>query len=455
MLLKRLCLSLALATIAVMPSASQETDPNTGAPVFVAPPPSPPMPQRPVVRPLTVPPGASPLKVELARVLFQIPRGTNAARFRGSFLHTECHPSGPDTLPWNANAMQPPLQELGQSFEGALQPYGYRVVGSETDLFGKGGGGSADLLVGAIVKGVDMVLCRRFVILIDRITGLTGTGEITVEWQVLSRATDQIVFRTSTKGFGAIGDDEKSFNPTPAIIARAFASATEALAANSEFLQLVTSRANASPRVDTAESKLLLRGLPARTAPMANNPDDIVSATFVISLGNGHGSGFLITADGYALTNSHVAGGLSQVSVTLANGRRVTADVIRDDRLRDVALLKLPLSGTAPLAIRRQPVRLTEEVFAIGAPAASANSQSVTRGIVSAQRVGEKTGQTFIQADATILPGNSGGPLVDGRGNVVGISVARAATADKRAATPLNYFIPIDDALRSLNIEIR
>ena len=137
------------------------------------------------------------------------------------------------------------------------------------------------------------------------------------------------------------------------------------------------------------------------------------------------GSGVLVSADGYILTNSHVVQDRqADVRVTLADDRELDADVIGIDELTDLAVLKVKLTGAAPLPWGdSSKLRLAEWVLAVGNPFQF--NETVTAGIVSA--VNRHAPQLdwyndFIQTDAAINPGNSGGPLVNTRGELVGIN---------------------------------
>ncbi len=145
----------------------------------------------------------------------------------------------------------------------------------------------------------------------------------------------------------------------------------------------------------------------------------------------GFGTGFIISPDGYILTNQHVVQGASRVSVELAGGRRYDARVVGTDESIDLALLKVDdASGslpTLPLGDSNA-LRVGEWVLAIGNPMGL--EHSVTVGVVSAKERAFSIGSTdpglarFIQTDAAINKGNSGGPLLDARGRVVGINTA-------------------------------
>jgi S1-C subfamily serine protease len=147
----------------------------------------------------------------------------------------------------------------------------------------------------------------------------------------------------------------------------------------------------------------------------------------------GVGSGVLYTPDGYLLTNSHVAGTASQLTATLTDGREVSATLVGDDPATDIAVLRLAGSGFAYATFgSSSTLRVGQLVIAIGNPLGY--QATVTAGIVSAlgRSLRTRTGrlvESVIQTDAPLNPGNSGGPLVDGAGRVVGINTAIAGGA--------------------------
>ena len=149
----------------------------------------------------------------------------------------------------------------------------------------------------------------------------------------------------------------------------------------------------------------------------------------------GEGSGFIITADGYIVTNNHVVADADQVQIVLSDGRTFKAKVVGTDSTTDVAVVKIDAKGLPTLPVGNdESTRIGDWVLAIGNPLGL--DFTVTAGIISAKGRGSEidlpnaggfTISDFIQTDAAINPGNSGGPLVNLRGEVIGINSAIAS----------------------------
>ncbi|HBL22979.1 MAG TPA: peptidase [Deltaproteobacteria bacterium] len=158
---------------------------------------------------------------------------------------------------------------------------------------------------------------------------------------------------------------------------------------------------------------------------------------------NSLGSGFIIDAEGYIVTNNHVVDGANEIKVKLADGREFDAVVVGRDPKTDLALIKIKgTSGLKPITMgNSEELKVGSWVVAIGSPFGL--EQTVTAGIVSAKGriIGSGPYDNFIQTDASINPGNSGGPLINMKGEVIGINTAIVASGQG-----IGFAIPIDTA---------
>jgi serine protease Do len=172
--------------------------------------------------------------------------------------------------------------------------------------------------------------------------------------------------------------------------------------------------------------------------PPSDNDDDAAQR-------RGIGSGFILSADGFIMTNAHVVDGADELIVTLADKREFKARVIGADKRSDVAVVKIDAQSLPAVKIGDvNRLKVGEWVMAIGSPFGLDNT--VTAGIVSAKQ--RDTGELLplIQTDVAINPGNSGGPLINLRGEVVGINSQIYSTSGGYAG--ISFAIPIDEAVR-------
>ena len=162
--------------------------------------------------------------------------------------------------------------------------------------------------------------------------------------------------------------------------------------------------------------------------------------------GVGSGTGFIVSSDGYILTNNHVVSGATSITVTLSTSRELEAQVVGSDKATDLAVLKVQASDLLPAKLgSSDAMEVGDWVLAIGSPFGL--DQTVTAGIISAKgrsRVGITDYEDFIQTDAAINPGNSGGPLVNLNGEVIGINTAIASKTGSYMG--IGFSIPSDMA---------
>lgn len=178
-----------------------------------------------------------------------------------------------------------------------------------------------------------------------------------------------------------------------------------------------------------------MQGMPG--APDGNTPEM-----------HGLGTGFIITGDGQIVTNAHVVDGADTVSVTLADGRKIDGKVLGADAATDIALIKIEEGSDLPTVAFGDSTQLKvgQDVVAIGNPFGLGNS--VTAGIVSALGRDINSGpfDNYIQTDAAINKGNSGGPLFDAAGEVVGINTAIFSPTG--GSVGIGFAVPSDTAAK-------
>jgi serine protease DegQ len=169
----------------------------------------------------------------------------------------------------------------------------------------------------------------------------------------------------------------------------------------------------------------------------------------------GLGSGVIVAAEGYLLTNHHVVEDAVDIEVQLADGRQTRAKLVGSDAETDIAVLKIDLTGLPTITLGDvRALRVGDAVLAIGNPFNV--GQTVTAGIVSAldrNQAGSSPFQNFIQTDAAINPGNSGGALVDANGYLVGINTA--IFSRNGGSLGIGFAVPVDTARMTMDALLR
>ncbi|WP_312305922.1 DegQ family serine endoprotease [Pulveribacter sp.] len=180
-------------------------------------------------------------------------------------------------------------------------------------------------------------------------------------------------------------------------------------------------------------------GLPVPNVPRQQGPQQREEQP------RGVGSGFILSADGFVMTNAHVVEGAEEVIVTLTDKREFKAKIIGADKRTDVAVVKIEATGLPAVKVGDvSRLKTGEWVMAIGSPFGLENT--VTAGIVSAKQRDTGDYLPFIQTDVAINPGNSGGPLLNMRGEVVGINSQIYSRSG--GFMGISFAIPIDEAIR-------
>ncbi len=302
----------------------------------------------------------------------------------------------------------------------------------------------ADLHFAAVIRNMTMNICyprmdteRHFA---------QGEVWVEIEWSLFSPLEKAVVY--TSVGTGRTPAAFESNLGEVGLIREAFRSALVQLLNEPKFTAVLSKATK--PGAAVAEKVLRVHQPPPRTGRIQQQIDEVRASVVTVHTNHGSGSGFAIGRGEYVVTAAHVVSGTSYVKVLGAKDQQAYGEVIRKNLPRDVALIKLEKPLFKPLHLMRGVLKEGAEIYAIGSPLGKDFERSVTKGIVSGiRRIDELE---YIQSDVSILPGNSGGPLLDGQGNVVGISSSGMAV--NGAPAGMNFFVPARDVFPALSLEV-
>jgi S1-C subfamily serine protease len=317
-----------------------------------------------------------------------------------------------------------------------MRTSGFNAVGAENLVFGKDESSRAEYLVGGTVREV---ACQSN-------AAYTTSCRVGVEWQLLDVARDEVVYSVMTRA--AIVDVATSRVET--IAGRLLDEAMSSLLKRARFRRLLVtpSEIPSGPAPSPFAAATLARC--SASARIGEDANDVLRRAVVVTEREGFGTGFFVSPDGLVLTAAHVVENDSP-KLRLWEGTQVDAVPVRIARDRDVALLRVvtPTAKQPCMTFRTDRLSPGVDVYAIGTPATLDLAFTLTRGIVSGFPI--IRGQPFLQTDAPVNPGNSGGPVVDASGAVLGV-VTSKVTASRIEG--LAFAVPIDNALASLGLQV-
>ena len=328
-------------------------------------------------------------------------------------------------------------EDLIDVFREELDAHGWPVVGSTENLFEGYDVSGAEVLIGARVTNLELSLCAPLAGFNNWDT--KGSMRMEVEWQIYSPARRALIGTIETAGSAKTTTAGDAYD----LLSESFSVATNNLLASRQFLNMVERSEGLLARPDDTGARVIenktrnYRTLEAAIGAAKRGTVTIRRAD------GGHGSGFAIGDGSMLLTNSHVVGDAKVVSLVAEGGIVLSGHVVKVSSERDVALISTEALRFPALHISGAIPAVGSQVLAVGSPLDERLSGSVTSGIVSGVR--QMDGFDWIQSDAAVSPGNSGGPLIDGNGSVVGITTAGFQPSGSQVG--LNLFIPISDAL--------
>lgn len=271
---------------------------------------------------------------------------------------------------------------------------------------------------------------------------------VEVTWKLLNQSRQAVVEQKTT------GTSVKFEKGGSAAFEDAFENALYTFLANKEVTTALakpggSAAATATVAAPAAAEKLAPITLHRGARPAADNGLSTAARSVVIvETADGHGSGCIVSPDGYIVTNAHVVGDQDEVSVQLADGVRAKGKVVRVNPEMDLALLKINTDGLQAFVLPSTgAAEIGADVFAIGTPADKELGQTVTKGIISARRKIE--GHAFLQTDVSINGGNSGGALVARSGQLLGIVNAKLVG---RGIEGIGFAIPAEQVSEALQL---
>lgn len=336
---------------------------------------------------------------------------------------------------------------FGAAARRELRGLGYLDALEEQSAFSRSATPNADYELAGSVRGIEAHFCS------DGPRSTNGGVWMQVRWELFASKQQRVVHSVTTEGsyatakFAETSIDEVFEAAFGVALRNALADATMASQLRSE---PATAAAAAAAVASSSWPRLSVASSPGA----GDQPDAEFtihrSAVVTVMSGVGAGSGFYIDPTGYLLTNHHIVGDAKYVKIRLASGREIVGEVVRSDAPRDVALVKTEAVALRALPVASQPPGVGDEVVAIGSPYGETFASSLSKGVLSGTAMVRDF--RFLQSDVKVLPGSSGGPLVRRDGAVVGI-VQGGVGASPGAA--VNLFVPIDEALSRLSIDIR
>ncbi|MGI4875670.1 MAG: S1C family serine protease [Janthinobacterium lividum] len=328
---------------------------------------------------------------------------------------------------------------LRSNVNGTLKDLGYTVPGSEgKSIFSSGS--SARYTVQGEMREVkyDITATNKYELYAHYSTKCT----VEVTWKLLNQVRQTVAEQKTS------GTSVKLEKGGSAAFEDAFDNSLLNFLDSKEVVTALTKPANKGEDKLAAIS-LHRKGL-TKPAPAADNGVSAAAkAVVIIETGDGHGSGCLVSSDGYIVTNAHVVGDDSEVKVLLEDGTSAKGKVVRVNAEMDLALVKIEAEGLPAFALPTAAgAEVGSDVFAIGAPADKELSQSVSKGIISGRRKVE--GRSFLQTDVSINGGNSGGALVARSGQLVGIVNAKLVG---RGVEGIGFAIPAEQVSDALQLK--
>ncbi|UOQ71750.1 S1C family serine protease [Hymenobacter cellulosilyticus] len=335
------------------------------------------------------------------------------------------------------------VEHLKATVNGSLKDLGYTVPTSEGKSVFSTGANSRYTLQGEMrdIK-YNIKATNKY----EHLAHYETSCAVEITWKLVNQ-NRQTVFEKKTAG-----SSFKFERGGSASFEDAFENSLYTFMGNKEVAAALAKPAGNSAATAAADEKLPAIAIHRAAALKLTGDNGVGSAAkcvVTIETTDGHGSGCIISADGYLVTNAHVVGEEETVKVRMADGIEAKGKVVRVNPDMDLALVKIDVDGlSAFLLPSAASADLGADVFAIGTPADKELGQSITKGIISGRRKIE--GHSFLQTDVSINGGNSGGALVGRSGQLVGIVNAKLVG---RGIEGIGFAIPAEQVSDALQLK--
>ncbi|MBZ0222557.1 MAG: trypsin-like peptidase domain-containing protein [Dokdonella sp.] len=377
-------------------------------------------------------PGSASL-VSLSR--FTLRPGSDGRAFTAGRAYSGRNCENSTDLIWDEGTVDVKGKALQNAVAERFRDAGYGLSVSE----------GGDLLPGSLDLEADLTDIKIDVCNTRMAGNSAGTGSrvyVKMRWKLAAKGSD--LYKGSSEGAYDGWHNGSSVRDS---LLRAVKQASDNLLGDAEFAaQLGAGSSFAVASAGTASQVAIKYGDGGEK--FRAHSDERLQSAVTVRTDRGHGSGVVIDAAGYALTNAHVVGDDVDVQVILGD-KALMARVVKRDRRNDVALLHFSADPLQAAPIARGVPKTGDPLYVIGTPLSLKLSHSVTEGILSAVR--EEDGARFYQTDAAINPGNSGGPVFNEAGELVAITVAGLFNKEGSSLN-VNYLIPIDRALGAVGV---
>ncbi len=269
--------------------------------------------------------------------------------------------------------------------------------------------------------------------------------KINVEWQIFDVKKNKVIAKLTTKSLNNLNT---STNLNTAV-REAFENGLDTFV-NSNYFKIAIYDFRRKSTFLTPKKEINLAKIsPQPFREYSKMVGAVIKSVVTVKTDIGIGSGFIISEDGLIMTNQHVIDKAKEIEVLFNAGFSVPAEIVSYDDEYDVAIIKVKANGFKPLCLKdTDGVNIAEEVTIIGTPKSIELGQSVSKGIISGWR--EFDEKKYIQTDASVNPGNSGGPMLNMRGEVIGIVSRKGAKAEG-----IGYAIPMNVAIEKLHIKFK